>query len=151
MLSREESVEIARSWVGTPYRLGGRVKGAGCDCASLIAEYLTDIGAATQQDLGVYSSDWFCNTTEDRYMLSLIRHVKKTMETIARGTPTAALPGNIVLFKVAGSTLYNHGGIVTTWPRMIHAMKPVVAECNAVKYAATCFTAMAIFDPWEKP
>jgi cell wall-associated NlpC family hydrolase len=38
MKTRAEAVLIARTWLETPYILGGRLKGAGCDCGSLLAE-----------------------------------------------------------------------------------------------------------------
>ena len=38
--ARPEAVAIARSWIRTPYVMGGRIKGAGCDCATLLSEYL---------------------------------------------------------------------------------------------------------------
>jgi hypothetical protein len=51
MKSRTEALAIARSYIGTPYVLGGRVKGAGVDCATLLAEYLMEIGATTEAEL----------------------------------------------------------------------------------------------------
>jgi cell wall-associated NlpC family hydrolase len=148
-ISREIAVAIARSWKGTPYVLGGRIKGAGCDCATLLAEYLIEIGGATRAELGIYSHDWFQHATEERYKLSTLRHARLTMEGICRGTPDAK-PGNLVLFRVAGSRLYNHGAIITAWPRVVHAYDSVVAETDATKHALTGFSEMAIFDPFEE-
>ena len=39
MVTRERAVEIALAWKGTPYADRGRVRGAGCDCGTLLAEY----------------------------------------------------------------------------------------------------------------
>ena len=149
-LSREEAVQIARSWLLTPYVLGGRVKGAGCDCATLLAEYAIECGFAERESLGLYSHDWFCNTTEDRYKYGLLRHARSTVEGICCGTPNAQ-PGCLALFKVARSKLYNHGGIITAWPKMIHAVDPHVIESDATKHYMTSFSEMMLFDPWEKP
>jgi cell wall-associated NlpC family hydrolase len=149
-MTRAEAVAIARSWRGTPYVLQARVKGAGCDCATLLAEYLIEIGAADREDLGVYSHDWFCHAQDERYMLRLLRYSRKTAETICRGTPDAA-PGNLVLFRVVGSRLFNHGAIVTEWPRGMHAVHPGVVESNLTTHHLTGYHEMAIFDPFDTP
>lgn len=150
MITREESVVIAKSWLQTPYVMGGQLKNVGCDCATLISAYLIEIGAAAKSDAVLYSHDWFCNTTRERYMQGLIRYAACTLETVARGTVAAALPGDIVLFKAVRSRLYNHGGIVVSWPRIIHAVHPCVTESDATAHYLTGFTTMSVFDPWEK-
>jgi NlpC/P60 family putative phage cell wall peptidase len=147
MLSRREAIVVAESWLGTPYVKGARVRGAGCDCATLLAEYLIGIGAAGREDLGVYSHDWFCHTSEERYMYALIRHAAKVLETVAAGRP-AAQPGDLVLFRVARSRVFNHGGIVTSWPRVIHAAYPRVCAVNATLFPMTSHMEMAIFSPF---
>ena len=86
MLSRSEALIVAQSWIGTPYVKGARVRGAGCDCATLLAEYLIGIGAAEREELGVYSHDWFCHATEERYMFALMKHAARTLEMVARGS-----------------------------------------------------------------
>lgn len=148
--SREAAIAIARSWLGTPYVLGGRVKQAGCDCATLIVEYAIECGFVEREDLGIYSHDWFHNTSEDRYKYGIIRHAQKTIEGVCRGTVDAK-PGCFILFKVAGSRVYNHGGIVTQWPNMIHSVTPKVVETDATRNCMTSFVKMCIFDPWDKP
>lgn len=148
-ISREDAVSIARSWLNTPYVLGGRIKGAGCDCASIIAEYLIESGFSEREDLGLYSHDWFCHASSERYMLRLIRHAPKTLDTICRGG-IAAEPGTLALFRCVGSRLFNHGGIVTKWPMMIHAMADGVKESNATQHFLTSHMEMSIFDPWSK-
>ncbi len=146
--SREDALAVARSWVGTPYVLGGRIKGAGCDCATLIAEYLIECGIAQREELGIYSHDWFCHTNSERYMLRLLRHAKKTIETISRPGVNAK-PGSIALFRVAGSRVFNHGAIVETWPKIIHAASPRVEHADASAHWLTSYKEVAIFDPWS--
>jgi cell wall-associated NlpC family hydrolase len=148
MLSRSEAVPIARAWKDTPYVKGGRVLGAGCDCATLLAEYLIAIGASEREGLGVYSHDWFCHVSEERYMFALMKHAQKTLETVAAGSPEAK-PGDLVLFRVARSRVFNHGAIVLEWPRIIHAVHPRVAEASATLHPLTAHMQMAVFSPWE--
>lgn len=141
---------MARRWKDTPYALGARVKGAGCDCATLLAEYLIEIGAATREDLedlGFYSHDWFCHDSAERYLLRLMRHARLVAETICRGTPDAA-PGNIVLFRTVGSKRFNHGAIVTKWPFGMHTVHPKTIESNLTSHPLTGHHEMAIFDPF---
>jgi cell wall-associated NlpC family hydrolase len=153
-LSRAEAVAVARTWIGTPYVLKGRVKGAGCDCGTFLAEWLLECRLASEEelaDLGFYSHDWFCNTSQELYLLRMMRHARLVVETICRGGLKQAQPGDLVMFRVAGSKLFNHGGIVTQWPRIVHGVYPQVAETNAEANYMTAFTEMCVFSPWEKP
>jgi cell wall-associated NlpC family hydrolase len=152
MVTPEQAVSIARTWIGTPYVLGGRIKGAGCDCATLLAEYLIEIGTAQREqleDLGFYSNDWFCHTTNERYLRGLMRFGTLVAETICR--PGAeAQPGDIVLFKVVGSKVYNHGAIVTAWPRGIHAQHDGVHEADLASHRLTGHREMDVFNPFSE-
>lgn len=82
-------------------------------------------------------------------MFRLIRHAKRTLDTICVGKVPAALPGCIVLFRVARSRVFNHGGIVTHWPFILHATKTGVRESDATQYFLTGRREMAVFDPWS--
>lgn len=146
---RQAMVEEAMSWCGTPYVLGAAVKGAGTDCGRLLAECLIARGLAEREDLGVYSHDWFCHDSGDRYMMRLLRHAAKTMEGICRGTIDAK-PGCMILFKTATSKVYNHGAIITHWPFVIHATADGVKESNATRHYLMAHMQMCIFDPWSK-
>lgn len=128
--------------------MGGQVKGAGVDCASYIACYLRECGLAVDQDLGVYSHDWFCHAKDERYMLRLIRYAPKTLDAICRGT-VDALPGSLALFRCVRSRLFNHGGIITKWPMMLHATPDGVKESDATQHYLTSHMEMSIFDPWS--
>lgn len=146
---RSALVHQARSWIGTPYVLGARVKGAGVDCASLIAEVLIAANLAEREELGVYSHDWFHHSENERYMLRLLRHAAKTMEAVAYRS-TRILPGNIVLTRAARSKVFNHGGIVTAWPHIVHAIAPAVEEIDATRHEMWTYQTIAVFDPFAK-
>lgn len=150
-MSAELMVETARSFVGTPYVLGARVKGAGVDCATLVAECLIAGGFAQREDLGVYTLDW-SNHPEvhgDRYLVSLRKYVTEKMNVVAYRSTTTAAPGDIVLVKV-GSKRWNHSGIVTEWPRIVHAVKPRVEEIDASRHPMWSYHEIAIFTPGAK-
>jgi len=145
MLTRQEAVAAARAWIGTPYVKGARIRGAGCDCETLLEAYLIEIGAAKEFDLPVYSQDWFCNTTEERYRDELAKYATCTWEGRCVGTPPA-LPGDIAIYRVVGSKVYNHGGIVTSWPKAIHAYGDQgVCETRPALHPLTTHKEMAIF------
>lgn len=151
-VSREEAVAIAFSWKSTPYILGGYVKGAGVDCGSYLAAYLEECGFAKREDfdaVGIYSHDWFCHAKSERYLLALMRHAPKVLDTICRGG-VQAQPGSLALFRCVRSKLFNHGGIITKWPMMLHATTEGVKESDATQHFLTSHMEMAVFDPWSK-
>jgi cell wall-associated NlpC family hydrolase len=138
------------SWKKTPFVQGARVRGAGCDCETLIEAYLLGIGAAGDITTAVYSTDWFCHTTEEKYFNELSRYAKCKWEGRCIGTPPA-LPGDIAIFRTARSPVYNHGCIITGWPRSIHAFdhENGVSESRPGLHYLTAHRDMAIFDPWS--
>jgi NlpC/P60 family putative phage cell wall peptidase len=144
--SREHVVSVARSWIGTPYRLGARVKGAGCDCATLLLEVYRECGLVGDEQLGVFAGDWWLHTTEEKYLLRLLRHAFKVAETVAVRS-TKAEPGVIVLTRAGGSRVFNHGGIVTAWPRVIHTGSGGVEEIDASRHPMWAGHVITIFDP----
>jgi cell wall-associated NlpC family hydrolase len=146
--ARERVVIAARSWLGTPYHLGGRVKGSGCDCATLLFEVYRECGLVPDQELERASHDWFQHTDEEPYLFAVMRHAHKVAETIA-SRAVEALPGCLVLTRAAGSRVYNHGGIVTVWPRVIHAGPQGVEEVNATMHPLWAHHLIVIFDPWK--
>ena len=141
--------EEALSWVGTPYVLGARVKGAGCDCATLIAECLIAAGFAQREDLGVYTLDWDKHTPDSRYLVGLRKHVTAKMEGVASRQNGRIQSGDIVLCK-ANSDKWNHGGIVTAWPMIVHAIAPAVEEIDASRHPMWSYHEIAIFTPGGK-
>jgi cell wall-associated NlpC family hydrolase len=151
MKTRTEAIAIARTWLGTPYVLRGHIKGAGCDCGTLLAEYLIEINATTREKLGalgLYSDDWFCNTKDERYLRQMLRFCTLAADIICR--PGAqALPGDLVLFRVVGSPVCNHGAIVTAWPRGIHAQYDGVREVDLTSHGLTAYRQMKVFNPFE--
>ena len=82
-------------------------------------------------------------------MLRILRHSRKTVEGLCRPGVKAS-PGCLALFRVVQSRVFNHGGIITAWPTIIHAADGRVRESDATKYRMTGFHEMAIFDPWVK-
>lgn len=150
--TRLYAVDVARSFIGTPYRLRHHMKGYGVDCGTLLAEYLIEIGRARRVDfesIGFYAQDWFCHTTEERYLRHLIKFGKLIADTIACNGIKTARPGQIALFRVVGSRLFNHGAIITHWPYGVHAQADGVREVNLAANRLTASKAMELRDPFQ--
>lgn len=156
MVSREEAVAIARSWIDTPRVFGGRIKGAGCDCGTFLEQWAFECAFVTVDQLpnlsskGVYADDWFCHTKEEIYYNEISKFARPVWTGRCFGM-VPAKPGDVALFRVVGSPIYNHGCIVTAWPRAIHAHREGVRENRPTLYPLTAHQEMVIFDPWERP
>lgn len=157
VVDREEVVAEAFSYLGTRYEKNGRVKGAGVDCATILFCVWRDCGIIPPGEEGIFSDpsivptgqDWFCHANEEKYMLRILRHADKVLQGISYPNMQAK-PGNIALTKAVGSRRWNHGGIVTCWPMVIHAVDPVVEEANASTHWLWDHQEVCIFDPWER-
>ena len=152
MKTRIEAVQIARSFIGTPYVLGGRLKGAGVDCATLLGCYLIEIGAATPElwdGLELYRHDWFLHTGNERYLRGLMRFGFTAAEGLCRADSKADR-GDVALFRTVRSKLFNHGAIVTVWPCGVHAGADGVKEIVLTAHRLTAFKPMEVFDPFAK-
>ena len=152
MMDRAQAVAAARSFIGTPYVLGGRKRGAGVDCATLLALYLIEIGAETEEiwkGLKLYRGDWFLHSQNELYLAGLMRFGYQTSLAIARADAQAE-PGDLALFRSVRSRHFNHGAIVTSWPYGIHAAVGGVREINLTADRLTAYREMEIFDPFAK-
>lgn len=149
MPTRDQIVAEARRWIGTPYHLGAELRGIGCDCATLILGVWRACGIVTDEHLGLYSHDWFHHTSDQRYMLGIMRHATKVAESVCHRAVKAE-PGCVVLTKCVGSERFNHGGIVTVWPKVIHAVAEGVEEIDAARHPMWERHQLAIFDPVTK-
>ena len=108
---RAAIVAEARSWQGTAYHWHGRVKGAGVDCAMLLAEVYHATGGIPNPEVRHYSQQWHLHRDEEQYLAAI--------EKFARRIAGPPLPGDSAFFKL-GRT-YSHGAIVLQWPEVIHA------------------------------
>jgi cell wall-associated NlpC family hydrolase len=117
---RARVVEIARSWLGTPYRHAARVKGAGVDCAQILVAVYHEAGLIPDLQISTYSAQWHMHRSEERYLNIVLAHAHEI-----EGPPK---PGDVVLWKFART--FSHGAIVTAWPQVIHSFldREVVLE-----------------------
>jgi len=103
----------AGSWVGTPYRTAQRVKGpaGGVDCLTLVVEVYECAQVIPHYEVPYYPQDWHLHRGVERYLAGVLEYASEI-----DGPPG---PGDLVLFRFG--RCFAHGGIVTSWPRLIHA------------------------------
>lgn len=120
-------VSEARRWLGTPFINATGIHGVGVDCAQLMVRVYCDLGIVPPFATGTYTSGLAGLLRGEQFYRSIV-------ERMCAPTPTPE-PGDVVLFRWVRAT---HGGIVETWPRMIHAFAPVGcvvrADCEQNDY-----------------
>lgn len=123
-MSREDIVQAAREWVGTPYRHRAAMRGAGCDCLGLLRGVWRDLyGGEPMAIVPNYRADW-----RDTRHASDLRAVADDLLTAAASGPQA---GQIILFRLGRSVVPKHCGIALTANRFIHAQEGLgVIEAN---------------------
>ena len=108
---REKVVEVAKSWLGTPYHHAGRIKGAGADCLTSIAEIYYEAGVDDKIDMPYCPQDWHLHRSEERYLSGLLQYTKEIF--------TKPKKADIILWKFG--RCYSHGTIVIDYPIVIHS------------------------------
>ncbi len=104
-------VEIARTWLGTPYHHAACVKGAGVDCLMLVCTVYEEAGLIPHIVPGYYPMDWHLHRSEELYLAGIEQYCDRVEGDI--------LPGDIALYRFARCA--SHAAIVTAWPEIIHA------------------------------
>lgn len=108
---REAVLVAARAWLGTPYHHQARIRGAGVDCAMLLAEVYREAGVIGPIDPRPYPPDWHLHRSTERYLGWLARYGAEV---------PAPQPGDVAVFRVG--RCFSHGAIVEAWPQLIHAV-----------------------------
>ena len=112
MSTRDDVVQEAKTWLGTPYHHHAHIKGAGVDCAQILLEVYSAIGLAERPDVGHYAPDWMLHRSEEVYLSWLDKYCKQI-------TQQEAQAGDIVMFKFG--RCFSHSGIILQYPLIIHA------------------------------
>lgn len=110
MVSREAVVAEALTWEGTPYHHRARVRGAGVDCANLLAAVYRDCGLIPDLDLGYYPRDWHQHRCDEQFL----KWLRRFADPVA-----AALPADVLVFRFG--RCISHGGILLDAARILHA------------------------------
>lgn len=110
---RASVVDEARSWLRTPYHHAARVKGAGVDCALLLAAVYEAAGVIPPVVFEPYPAQWMLHHDAERLLDVVTRH--------AREVPESTGAGDLVVYRFARA--FAHGAIVIDWPVIIHAVQ----------------------------
>lgn len=108
-------VQIARSWIGTPYHHQASLKGVGCDCFGLVRGVWRELYDSSEpEDVPAYSRDWAEATGEETMMEAARRHMIEVKLHEARA-------GDVMIFRFRDFYVAKHSVILTVDNKMIHA------------------------------
>jgi cell wall-associated NlpC family hydrolase len=113
MITRQQVIDQARTWLDTPFHHQGRVKGVGVDCVGLV------IGVAKELGLSDFDTTNYSRYPDVEMMGMLLnKHLKQIDKNLVK-------PGDIIWLKVKRSP--QHLAMVTD-KGIIHA-NGVVGKC----------------------
>lgn len=117
--ARARFITEALSWVGTPFRDLGDVKGPkGCvDCAMLMTRCAVDTGMIAPFDPRPYPPRWMLKRDAEERFLAFLTHRLGMRET---ATP---IPGDIHVYQWAWT--YSHGAIRINAQEIVHAFAAI--------------------------
>lgn len=121
---RAQVVAIARSWIGTPYRHQGCLKGAGCDCLGLIRGVWFDLYGFEPEPIVPYSASWAEERREETLRDAARRHlVEIAPDEGLLGERLLALiqPGDVLLFRIRDRGMAKHATILSEPGRIVHS------------------------------
>lgn len=115
-MNRKQIIQSTLDWVDTPYHHHGMVKGAGVDCAMLVAAVALEHGCLTKERLATainYPTQWHLHNREERLLeqIEAFGAVRVDDSTLS--------PGDIVTFKYGRTT--SHLGIMVSATEFVHA------------------------------
>ena len=103
-------IDIAMTWLKTPWHHAARLKGHGVDCAQILIAVYAEAGLIDEFDPGDYPPDWMMHRAEERFLGWISRHADRIE------TPQ---PGDVAIYTVG--RCFAHSAIVVDWPQIIHA------------------------------
>lgn len=122
-MRRGEIVDVARAWVGTPYRHQAATLDAGCDCLGLVRGVWRQLFGDEPIVVPNYRADWRNVRHKGELLAAAERHLVRT--------ECGPLAGQVMLFRLGRSSLPRHCGIALTPDRFVHAQEGLgVIEAN---------------------
>lgn len=97
-------VEVARSWIGTPYVHQSAVRGAGSDCLGLLRGVWREVLGEEPEAVPAYSMDWSEPQGDERLWAAAARHLQP--KSLAN-----AASGDVLLFRMRAGAVAKHLGI----------------------------------------
>ncbi len=97
-------VNVARSWIGTPYQHQASLRGVGCDCLGLLRGIWRDLRGEEPEAIPAYAPDWAAGGGE-HLREALARHLTPV-------DPRDLAPGDVLLFRMAAQSPARHCGLL---------------------------------------
>lgn len=117
-MSRDKAAaEIARAWLGTPYRHQASLQGAGCDCLGLVRGVWRGLYGDEPEPIPPYTADWA--EPEGREVLW-----HAALRRLAERRVAEDIVGTVLLFRMREGGIAKHLGIQAARgpaPTFIHA------------------------------
>ena len=104
MTARGQIVDVARGWIGTPYRHQASCRGAGADCLGLLRGVWREVRGAEPEEIPPYTADWAEPSRDEVLWRAACRHLR-------RKSPDRAAPGDVLLFRMRAGAVAKHLGI----------------------------------------
>ena len=117
MILRSAIVKAARGWLGTPYHHQASLRGVGSDCLGLIRGIWRELYGEEPEAMPPYTQDWGSATGSETLLAAASRHLVKLADV------SAAVPGDVLVFRMRDSGVAKHAGILTGPSRLVHAQE----------------------------
>ena len=104
--------EVARSWIGTPYRHQQKVKTFGCDCLGLLRGVYEEVTGDKSETPPPYTPSWGEGTGRELMLEAAHKYL----------VPTDVMrSGCVLVFRMKPGAIAKHCGIVVGEGAMVHA------------------------------
>ncbi|WP_193141633.1 MULTISPECIES: peptidase [unclassified Meridianimarinicoccus] len=134
MSRAQQSIAVARGWIGTPYLHQATTCGAGCDCLGLLRGIWRELYSAEPEPVPPYSPDWSEPQGEERLLAAARRWL------VAR-PPGSEAAGDVLLFRMRDGMVAKHLGLQS-------ATGPEAAFIHA--YARHGVVESPLSQPWRR-
>lgn len=114
-LSGARIVQVARSWIGTPYHHQASEKGAGTDCLGLVRGIWRELYGAEPLVPTVYTRDWAEASGRETLLDAAGAHLVPVAGDVRAG--------DVAIFRLRPGMVAKHAAIVSGEAVMIHAME----------------------------
>ena len=111
---RATIVAEARRWIGTPYRHGASLMGAGCDCLGLVRGVWRAVIGPEPEAPPPYAPDWAEAGGREDFAAAALRHLLDV-------DPANIAAGVVLLFRWRLGLPAKHAAIATGAGTIIHA------------------------------
>ncbi len=113
-MRRDEIVDAARLWLGTPYHHQASLCGIGCDCLGLVRGVWRDLCGVEPEQPPPYSPNWAESLRQETLALAASRHLLPIAVSEAQA-------GDVLLFRWREHLPAKHCAILAGPGSIIHA------------------------------